>query len=769
MQKSKIVIYALTVIMLLAFLAPAASAESEELLYGSFASGVWTHDGEGWAGSPLTSSQASALAVHDGNLYGAFASGTWMYDGNWTKLTASQASALAVCSNGVLYASFDSGTWYYDGLWNELSSAKASALAVQDGKLYGSYGSGVHVYDISAESWSLLTASQASALAAKGAMLYGSFDSGTWSYDVDWDQLTGSKASALAVDGGQLYGAYNSGVWTYDDAGWAASPLTSSQASALAHGAVEDALEIVSVEAVTRTVEWNKTEQDALNLLPEQVEVTLEGGSTAMVMVEWDDEIPGFDGTADGTEYEVEGDLVLTPKVLNTGGYSAEATITVAARDVFFVYDEEDYEMIDAKNAQAEKIVLGNDVVINNRFVIDWTTEIDLNGFTIDLDGGMLAVTGNNVTIENGAIFGEITWWSWNGPDEIDLTDNEWDTWDEPWTATSWVDWREPFSERVMVSGDNVTFDDVDLHVDIADWYQYQGNKDATGLTIKNGSLHGLSLFVSDVTLEGNVIANRVGIEHDGAVLEENRFVDGSIPANTVVVDRTAAGAPIYHPEVAGLYGIVYVNSDAYLLNNTWADNFTGMFVGKSLKYYGDESDIPGSPGEIRGYTEVKPTVDGATIETDKYGLVWWAINHFKSELHVTGDIDMTSTPIIGGQHTGPALMLVGTCYQDYQDDDLSWPEGKIEGDYNGGEIRGDATFKGADVWFGKPTAEFLAYDTKSYEGDVYYRHDLCDKTPACIKYVDYQACKKDADRLYIHGPEWEATVHIFTPANDYH
>ena len=54
-----------------------------------------------------------------------------------------------------------------------------------------------------------------------------------------------------------------------------------------------------------------------------------------MLEVEWDDEIPGFDGIADGSEYTVADDLVLTPKVLNTGGYSAEATITVAYRDVF--------------------------------------------------------------------------------------------------------------------------------------------------------------------------------------------------------------------------------------------------------------------------------------------------------------------------------------------------------------------------------------------------------------------------------------------------
>ncbi len=507
--------------------------------------------------------------------------------------------------------------------------------------------------------------------------------------------------------------------------------------------------DIVGVEAVTRTAEYGSTEAEALALLPDEVTADLDDGSSVVVEVDWADEIPGFDGTDEGAEYTVSGDLVDLPAgVENPNNYPASATITVGAADFFYVDDQEDTKLIDAKNAQAERIVLRNNIVINNRFVIDWTTEIDLNGFSITLDGGMLAVTGDNITIENGAIFGELTWWPWNGPEEINLPDNYWRPWDPEWTSTSWVDWRQPFSERVMVSGSNVTFDAIAFNVDIADWYQYQGDTDATGLVISNSTLNGLSLFVSDVTLEGNVIANRVGIEHDDAHLEENTLIAASL---------------------VGLYGILYINSDAYLLNNTWADNFTGMYVGKSLKYYGEEAPD--------GYSEAKPTVDGATIITDKYGLVWWAINYFKAELHVTGDVDMTSTPILGGKHSGPALMLVGTCYQDYQEEGLVWPDGKIDGltgaidednYYDGGKVLGDATFTGADVWFGKPTAEFLAFSDKNYEGEVYYKHDLCDKNPACIKYVDYQACKKDADRLYIHGPKWEATVHIFTPANDY-
>ena len=45
----------------------------------------------------------------------------------------------------------------------------------------------------------------------------------------------------------------------------------------------------------------------------------------------------------------------------------------------------------------------------------------------------------------------------------------------------------------------------------------------------------------------------------------------------------------------------------------------------------------------------------------------------------------------------------------------------------------------------------------------------VLDKCPVCLDHIDYQVCNKDADRLYIHGPNFEGVdVTIFTPANDY-
>ncbi len=394
--------------------------------------------------------------------------------------------------------------------------------------------------------------------------------------------------------------------------------------------------------------------------------------------------------------------------------------------DLEWAYAGDETEFDDALNAvaagAANAIELTGNITLNDRVRIEaeWDLyEINMKGYSITLADptGPLAFMANDTTVYDGAIFGAVTWWSWEGPGNPDS-----------WTGSEWETWQN--SNRVMVSGDGVTFDNVIFHVDIADWYQEQGDKDATDLTVENSDLHGVSLFNSNVYLYNNDIYNRVGIESDDAVLEENTLL-----------------AATEHAATAGLYGILYINSDAYLLNNTWDDNFTGMFVGKSLKYYGEEKPV--------GYSEARPILDGAKINTDKYGLVWWAINYEKAELRTTGRVDIYS------DRGGPGLMLVGTDYRDYVDDD-GW---------DGGRILGDATFTGADVWFGKPTVEFLTEGEepyKNYEGP-WYHDDEGDKCPICLKEVDYQVCKKDADRLEIHGPDFTGVnVTIFTPANDY-
>ena len=308
------------------------------------------------------------------------------------------------------------------------------------------------------------------------------------------------------------------------------------------------------------------------------------------------------------------------------------------------VWDEEGFNV--ARNERAEKIILGQDVEITvTEIRMNWPElkVLDLGGNTLTLASGRpFAIETDGVTVANGALVGDLTWWNWEGPGRP-----------SPWGNEEWATWQN--SNRVMISGAGVTFDDITFHVDIADWYQEQGDKEATDLVIKNSDLHGLALFNSNVFLYKNNIYNRVGIEHDDAVLEGNFLLDGSIPANTVVVGYDDED-PLFHPEVEGLFGVFYINGDAYLKNNTWDDNFTGMFVGKSLKNYGQ--DAPG------GYSEARPTVDGANINTDKYGLVWWALDYHRAVLNVTGEIKLAST---SGEHdSGPALMLVGTDYRDH-------------------------------------------------------------------------------------------------------
>lgn len=490
-------------------------------------------------------------------------------------------------------------------------------------------------------------------------------------------------------------------------------------------------LKVIEVTAITRTVDYGTQKGDID--FPSEVEATLDDNSTIDVDVDWDDEsTPPYDSQDPG-EYVFEGTLENLPEnVINPDNVKAELTVTV--RDVepvteMEVANETDFD--DARNAEAERIILTDNITFEDRERIRWDLwELDMDGYTITLEGGPLAFEADSTTIKNGKIVGDLTWWSWEGPA---------DAWDDE----AWDGWQN--TNRVMVSGDGVIFEDIDFHVDIADWYQKQGDKDATNLTVRDSALHGVSLFNSNVRLCGNEIYNRVGIECDDAVLEGNTLRDATV------------GAPDVHADLAGLYGILYINSDATLIDNYWANNFTGMFVGKSLKYYGE-------------YSPAEPTLDGATIWTDKSGLVWWAINHEKAELNTTGIVDITS------ERGGPGLMVVGTDARDYAEgtelyeaiEECIVPS--VGDEWDGGAILGDAEFTGADVWIGKPTNEFLNEKKENYEGEWLNecKCEKCGKVSVCLKEVDYQVCKKDADRLRIHGPTFVSDVTIFTPANDY-
>jgi len=516
---------------------------------------------------------------------------------------------------------------------------------------------------------------------------------------------------------------------------------------------------------------------------PSTVLVTLDDASSMFIGVAWDAQsAPPYDKDTSG-DYVFEGTLVSLPAgVTNPDDVKAMATVTVLPEEVdpdpdpdpelVWMDVSSQTQLQDAKNKLADGLInairLTGDITIDrqHRFERDWEFyAFDMNGYTIFLAGGPISFEADNTQVYGGrfsAVDG-VTCWMW---DDVIFAENDWAA--RPWN--SWHDPNEDPSQVVMVSGDDVTFAGIIFEVDFADWFQYQNDKTATGLTIINSSLYGVSLFHSiDVEIRYTDVYNRIGLERHqrttgtAPVLEHVNFRENKGPYGCI-----------------GSVGIGYINCDATLIYISWLDDFTGMYVGKSLKYYGD-------------YSDAEPTLDDAVIDTTKYGLVWWALNHYKAKLTVNGVVDIHSYP----NNQGPGLMLVGTDYRDYPalagtlkselvaskaslqgyfSDPANRITDRICGDYVGGSIVGKATFRGpqvdkydADIWFGKPTQEFLSLNDKHYEGDVYYKYDLCEKSPVSLKGVDYQVSWKDADRLYIGGGlNFETTVNIFTPSNKY-
>jgi len=206
------------------------------------------------------------------------------------------------------------------------------------------------------------------------------------------------------------------------------------------------------------------------------------------------------------------------------------------------------------------------------------------------------------------------------------------------------------------------------------------------------------------------------------------------------------------------------------------------MYVGKSLKYnlFQIYEAIENTGNDVTAemdvapifdyfyrkligepYVPAEPTLDNATISTDKEGLVWWGINYDKAILHTSGTIE------IDDRHGTYGLTLVGTDYRDYLREETG--DDYLDRDYDGGAIYGDATFVGDPVHLGWHTLEYTQYlDDRNqlyYDVEDLYGHQ---KGPAVPEDVDYQVQMKEADRLTIHGPTFNSDVYVFTPSNNY-
>ena len=378
-------------------------------------------------------------------------------------------------------------------------------------------------------------------------------------------------------------------------------------------------------------------------------------------------------------------------------------------------------DFIQALNQKASSIMLTDDIYLDVRVRVNYhLEELDLNGNTIYLNGGPLVFQGDNTMVFDGNISSSenVINWSFSSINR---------------NRTNWTPQESlEFSKSVLIDGANIEFDSVTFNVPVFDWYQNQ-SRPAEGLVIMESIFNDISVFVSNVTILDSEVNSRLGIENDAALLED------------VVVN--------------GPDGILYIASSATLNDITWEGNFAGMYVGKSLKWAVIAEDKNNHSN--KAYVKAEPVLTNADINNNKDGMAWWAINYDKAILYVHGLVDIHS------EYGRNGLTLVGTDYRDY---------GKYQGSYAGGHIYGDAVFKGSDVHFGWHTGDYLAAeaDDARYWSNIGYgsRHDIGKILGTKVKYVpkpvDYQASKKNADRLTIHGPTFDAEVQIFTPANKY-
>ncbi len=471
-----------------------------------------------------------------------------------------------------------------------------------------------------------------------------------------------------------------------------------------------DELEVVSVSAITDIeVEFGTDFGDVP--LPDEVPVTLSDNSNIIVDVDWDE--GPYDSSTAG-DYDLTGELVNLPgDVTNPANLTASVTVTVAEEDVVFdpeatVYNRTD--LIRELNRRTPSIEFGSNISLEGFLgdelrVLTDGLELDMGGYELDLDGKTIAFEGDNISIWNG------TFADCHAPGEgvVDL----------------------PPSNGVMVAGQDATFTDVTFNAFFRDWYQVQSPWAAAGLTMNNCTFNLPAIIISNVVMNDANINAALGIRNDAAVLNSptlnpNPVHDFIIDGDDNIVTGSAYGW-------AGFaQGILYIYADAQINDLHLNGGFTGIYVGKDLKYYGETK-------------KVEVELNDAKVTSTKDEQSWIAIQADKAQLITSGVIDITDV------QTG--LTLVGR-----------------------GLITGDATFTNSNVFIGWQTEDFIvdkgwspsSIDELYGEREIY--GDQRVKAPPI--YVDYQAACKDNCYLTISGsinnhPTFESDVYIFDTLQD--
>jgi len=479
----------------------------------------------------------------------------------------------------------------------------------------------------------------------------------------------------------------------------------------------QEILEVVSVEPVTRSVPWGTSEDDALAMLPGEVTANLDDDSSVEVNVEWDDEIPGYDAETEG-EYSVEGELVDLPEgVENPGEEKASATITVEPLVAAFVSDGQQF--VHEIETETGIIVLENSITLPEApAILRVRTDglrIMLNGFTVVNLANAIAFEGDGIRVENG------TFAQPHPPSHILSPE------DFPWGEID-----------VMVDGTGVDFDTVTFNAFFKDWYQEQ-DEHAEGLYMVDCTFNLPALFESDVHLDSANINAAVGVRNDDAVLDNPVLRPNPVHTQRLQVDEgtvtTDRADDDEHGWTGYTQGMLYITGDIDLNNPHLNRGFTGFYVGKDLKYYGETSK-----------TEV--TMTDGKVTSNKYEQSWIALQHPKAELIINGevvvDVELAGPAIVGrGLIKGNATFTEGNVY----------PESNVYLGWQSEDF--------VDWYRQKFTPAVLSALYGDYEfGDC--EDDAIQREKATPIYADYQLACKTNCYITIHGPTFDSDVYIF-------